>query len=507
MDPPSSQPLQSRSSSVVGGPSWVCCLYPAESMTTLKTNGSRNEIHVMGGPTSDPRFYLLAVTLEASEKIRQGQVSVEWKTGHIQVATPSKNAENVRGKGESKKQALSKFRRNAIGGTEIHGNQIGPVYRNYHEYRSVWVQIEGGILVSDIKESSNETQKRFAQLVVQACLPMKDESRTIHLITARHITEHCQTLFSGGLETRDEEGERSKLHLFALVRRLFELAGGREDTWQYDRCIQRDYTPARALIFLGSFIGASEVSHLRDPGMTKTLQFLSGCKAFEGERLTEEVLEQRAQLIARLPINLPLADLPAACLVDVSRIKCTEFRLYQMETRFKVPVLHDLVASTGFFLCWRSGFDPSVELIGYVRSPEGRRIVQPYLNCLREKVDFGLLAISLLVMHWFFRLYGSVNNAGEIRSGVDCLKRFHSLLHGDEIPNAQWVVAKHLRAFSSQVPEVSEFLQSCGTWKQLEGDEVEPVLADFWRYCVQGDSVRVAFHKAIIASHDVSYVA
>ncbi|KAK8000496.1 hypothetical protein PG990_013096 [Apiospora arundinis] len=367
-----------------------------------------------------------------------------------------------------------------------------------------WVQVEGGILVRDIKESSNETQKLFAQLVVQACLPMKDESRTIHLITARHITEHCQTLFSGGLETRDEEGERSKLHLFALVRCLFELAGGREDTSQYDRCIQRDYTPAKGLIFLGSFIGASEVSHLRDPGMTKTLQFLSGCKAFEGERLTEEVLEQRAQLIARLPINMPLVDLPAACLVDLSRIQCTEFRLYRIETRLKVPILHDLVASTGLFLCWRSGFDPSVELIGYVRSPEGPSIVQPYLKCLREASDLGMLAISLLVMHWFFRLHGSVNNAGEICSGVDCLKRFHSLLHDDEISNAQWVVAKHLHAFSSQSHGVSEFLQSSGMWNQLDGDDVEPVLEDFWRYRIRGDSARVAFHKAIIASHDVS---
>lgn len=151
MDPPSSQPLQSRSSSVVGGRSWVCCLYPAESMTKLETNGSRNEIHVMSDPTSDPKLYLLAMTLEASEGVRQGQVPVEWRIDHIQVATPSKNAENVRGKVESRKQALLKFRQNAIGGIEVYGNQIGQVYRKHHEYQSVWVQVEGGILVSDIK--------------------------------------------------------------------------------------------------------------------------------------------------------------------------------------------------------------------------------------------------------------------------------------------------------------------------------------------------------------------
>ncbi|KAK8002379.1 hypothetical protein PG989_002098 [Apiospora arundinis] len=148
---PSSQPLQDRSSPVVGDSSWVCCLYPTESMRTLMPNGSRKEIHVMGGPTSDPEFYLLAVTLEASEEIRQRQVPVEWKIDYIQVATPSKNAENIRGKGESRKQALLKFRQNAIGGTEVYGNQIGLVYRNHHEYQSVWVQVEGGILVSDIK--------------------------------------------------------------------------------------------------------------------------------------------------------------------------------------------------------------------------------------------------------------------------------------------------------------------------------------------------------------------
>ena len=188
-------------------------------------------------------------------------------------------------------------------------------------------------------------------------------------------------------------------------------------------------------------------------------------------------------------------------------MKCAEFRIYQMETRFKYPMLADQITSTGFFLCWRSGFDPSVELIGHVRSPAGRETLQPHLHICHEKFDVGLLAISLLVMHWFFRLHGTDNHDGGIRSGVDCLKRFHSLLYGDEIPNAQWVVAKLIRAFSSQVPEVSEFLQSGGTWKYLEGDDVEPVLADFWRYHVQGDSVRVAFHKATIASHDASYVA
>ena len=64
---------------------------------------------------------------------------------------------------------------------------------------------------------------------------------------------------------------------------------------------------------------------------------------------------------------------------------------------------------------------------------------------------------------------------------------FHSLLDGGEIPNAQWVVAKHLRAFSSQVPPISKFLQNCGTWNQLENDDVEPDLEGFWQCRVQGD--------------------
>ncbi|KAK7967611.1 uncharacterized protein PG986_001888 [Apiospora aurea] len=384
-----------------------------------------------GGPTTDPNFCLLAVKLEVSEVIKRGSVQVLWNSDHALVATPSKNAESVRGKGEAQRQALLKFRQNAIGGTEVYGHQMGPVYRNHHEYR----------------------------------------------------------LFSEGLKIRDEDRDRTKLHLFALVRRLFELAGGREDTWQYHTCLQRDYTPARGLILLGSFVGASEFSRLQDLGTAKTLQFLSSCKAFKDEHLTEEVLEQRTELIAGLPINLPLIDLPAAFLVDLSRIKCAEFRIYKMETTLQVPMLEDHITSVGFFLCWRSCFDPSVELIGYVRSPEGRQLIQPHLDIRHGSFDVGRLAISLLVMHWFFHLQGTDNSCGEIHSGVDCLKCFHSLLHSEEIPNAQWVIAKHLRAFSSLVPEVSAYLQSCGTWNRLEGDNVDPVLEQFWRGCVQGDSV------------------
>lgn len=141
--------------------------------------------------------------------------------------------------------------------------------------------------------------------MVQACLPLRDNSRTIHYITAVNITEHCQNLFSGDLKIRDEEGDRAKLHLFALVRRLLELAGGREDTWQYRTCLQHDYTPARGLILLGSFVGVPESSRLQDLGTTKTLQLLSSCKAFEDEHLTEEALEKGTKLIAGLHIDLP----------------------------------------------------------------------------------------------------------------------------------------------------------------------------------------------------------
>ncbi|KAK7959736.1 uncharacterized protein PG986_004590 [Apiospora aurea] len=455
----------------------------------------------MGGPTTDSNFCLLAVKLEVSEVIKRGPVQVVWNSDHALVATPSKNAESVRGKGEAQRQALLKFRQNAIGGTEVYGHQMGPVYRNHHEYRSVWVQVEGGILVRDIKDSSEGTQKLFAQLVVQACLPRKDESRIMHRITAGHITEHCYGLFSEGLKNRDEDGDRSKLHLFALVRRLFELAGGREDPWQYHTCLQRNYTLDRSLILLGSFVGASGSPNSQDLGMTQTLEFLSGCEAFEDERPTEEVLEQRARLIKELLTNPSPIDLPAAFLVDLSRIKCAEFRIYKMETILQVPMLEDHITSVGFFLCWRSCFDPSVELIGYVRSPEGRQHIQPHFDIRHGPFDVGRLAISLLVMHWFFHLRGTDNSCGKIHSGVDCLKCFHSLLRGEEIPNAQWVIAKHLRAFSSLVPEVSAFLQSCGTWNRLEGDNVDPVLEQFWRGCVQGNSVGAAFHKAITASH------
>ncbi|KAK8097340.1 hypothetical protein PG984_016479 [Apiospora sp. TS-2023a] len=335
---------------------------------------------------------------------------------------------------------------NAIGGTEVYGHQIGPIYRNHHEYQSVWVQVEGGILVSDIKD---------------------------------------------GLKTRDEKGDRSKLHLFALVRRL--------SSWPEAGRIR------------GSTIHAFNViTPLTEALITQTLQFLPGCKAFENERLTKEALKQRTHLIIGLLVNPSPVDLPAAFLVDLSRIKCAEFRVYKMETKLKITMLEDHITSAGFFLCWRSCFDPSVEIIGYVRSPEGRKLLQPHFDTHYEKSDVGRLAISLLVMHWFFYLRGTDNNGGEIQSGVDCLNSFCSLLHGQELPNAQWVVAKHLRAlkqvFHSLVPELSTFLQGCGTWTKMIGDDVEPVLADFWQSRVQGVPFKVAFDKATAPCHGISHV-
>lgn len=202
-------------------------------------------------------------------------------------------------------------------------------------------------------------------------------------------------------------------------------------------------------------------------------------------------------------------DLPAAFLVDLSRIKCAEFRVYKMETKLKIPMLEDHITSSGFFLCWRSCFDPSVELIGYVRSPEGLQLLQPHFDTHYEKSDVGRFAISLLVMHWFFYLRDTNNNGGEIHSGVDCLNSLCSLLHGQELPNAQWVVAKHLRAlkqvFHSLAPELSTFLQGCGTWTKMVGDDVEPVLADFWQSRVQGVAFKVAFDKATALCHGISH--
>ncbi|KAK8116369.1 hypothetical protein PG984_012871 [Apiospora sp. TS-2023a] len=438
MEPSSSQPMQKCSSLEAGEPPWVHCFYPTKYVKILMTaNGPRNGIHLMGGPTSDPSFCLLAITLDVSRVIKRGSVQVIWSSDHALVATLSKNA-------------LLKFRQNAIGGTEVYGHQIGPIYRNHHEYQSVWVQVEGGILVSDIKD---------------------------------------------GLKTRDEKGDRSKLHLFALVRRLFELAGGREDP---------------SLVRLGSIVGASGSPNLQDLRITQTLQFLSGCKAFENERLTKEALKQRTHLIIGLLVNPSPVDLPAAFLVDLSRIKCAEFRVYKMETKLKIPMLEDHITSAGFFLCWRSCFDPSVEMVGYVRSPEGRQLLQPHFDTHYEKSDVGRLAISLLVMHWFFYLRDTNNNGGEIHSGVDCLNSFCSLLHGQELPNAQWVVAKHLRAlkqvFHSLAPELSTFLQGCGTWTKMVGDDVEPVLTDFWQSRVQGVAFKVAFDKATVPCHGIPHV-
>jgi len=195
--------------------------------------------------------------------------------------------------------------------------------------------------------------------------------------------------------------------------------------------------------------------------------------------------------------------------MDLSYLESLQFRAFKLEAELYIPSLADHVRGTDMFFCWRSGHAPSFDLVMYARSSEGRaRFLRPHLESLRGKVEAGRLAISLLVMHWYFYLTGAgLCHAADTSTGVDCIKSFHSLLHGETISSAQWVLRQQLRALEHVLerqedvfPGLSGFVRKCGSWDGILDDDVDPVLAHFWERTLQGLTARVAFHKALIHS-------
>lgn len=195
--------------------------------------------------------------------------------------------------------------------------------------------------------------------------------------------------------------------------------------------------------------------------------------------------------------------------MNLSYLESLQFRTFRLEVELYIPSLANNVCSTDMFFCWRSGHAPPLDLVMYARSPEGRaRLLQPHLESLRGKADAGRLAISLLVMHWYFHLTGAgLCHAAETSTGVDCLTNFHSLLYDEAVYSAQWVLRKQLRALELVLkrredvfPGLSAFVRKCGTWDGVLDDDVDPVLAHFWELTLQGQTSRVAFHSALIQS-------
>ncbi|KAK8076102.1 hypothetical protein PG994_003374 [Apiospora phragmitis] len=277
--------------------------------------------------------------------------------------------------------------------------------------------------------------------------------------------------------------------------------------------LPRDHKATTSLQLLGSFAGIPESPVRESFELGTMLPVLSSCVAFQGEFPTEGALELRAKDLQEKVLSLPPLNLPTAIMMDLSYLDTLDFRAFKIEVQLSVPSLAGHVRGTDIFVCWLSGFAPSLSFLIYARSPEGRaRLLQPQLEYLRGKIDTGRLAISLLIVHWYFHLTGTgLCNGADTSTDEDSLITFHSLIHGEAALNAQWVLKKQLRALEHVLwrqedvfPGLSGFVRKYGTWGDMMEDDVSPVLAQFWELTLQDQTARVAFHKVLIHSVPLS---
>ncbi|KAK8093087.1 uncharacterized protein PG998_014488 [Apiospora kogelbergensis] len=261
MEQASSRISTLESSSLEGPqPVWQPCYYPTNEVSSLKeTFGSRHGVHFIGF-TANFRFCKLAVTTEAADVFREGSVQIQWEDQDAAVAKPLVTFASIQGELGVKTKALHSFRTNAIWGIEKYGRQLAPIYRSDPGFSQVQLQLESSILVSDIKRSSSGIQELFAQLLIQACLYLEEATDFVRVITAERIVGQCQVLFIDKPDTLDKEGQKARLYQVALLRRLFQMAGGQEDELLSQTYPPPAGNPYKSLQLLGIVVGVPEGS-------------------------------------------------------------------------------------------------------------------------------------------------------------------------------------------------------------------------------------------------------
>ncbi|KAK8121326.1 hypothetical protein PG999_005446 [Apiospora kogelbergensis] len=284
---------------------WRCCFYPVEKVASLQETFHRQPgVHFMGY-TSDFKFCRLAITPEGERNLGK-DVQLEWGYHDQEVARPLQLVTNVYGKIEAKERALESFRQNAIRGIEKYGRQLGAVYHSQDQFELVRLQIEGSVLVSDIQGSSQDAQELFAQLVIQVCLYLEGATDYVRTTTAGQIITNCQRMVKTGLGIHDKAGERTKLLQLALVRRIFEMAGGRQaERLSWTSPPPPDHKATTSFQLLGSIVGMPESPIRKAFEVGTMLPLLSSCVAFQGKLLTVEELELRARDLQAKVLNLP----------------------------------------------------------------------------------------------------------------------------------------------------------------------------------------------------------
>ncbi|KAK8048270.1 hypothetical protein PG994_010000 [Apiospora phragmitis] len=284
---------------------WRRCFYPVGKVTSLEeTFHRRPGVHFIAY-TSDFKFCQLAITPEGEANLGN-DAQLQWEYHDPEVARPLQLVTSIHGAREAQRRALESFRENAIWGIKKYGRQLAAVYQGQEQFEVVRLQIEGSVLVSDILGSPQDAQKLFAQLMIQVCLYLEDAPSYIRTTTAGQIIANCQGVVKTDLGIRDEAGEKTKLLQLALVRRIFEMAEGRQaECLPWISTLPPDHKATTSLQLLGSIVGIPE-SPIREAFDPATIiPLLSSCVAFQGKIPTVEDLELRARDLQAKVLNLP----------------------------------------------------------------------------------------------------------------------------------------------------------------------------------------------------------
>lgn len=142
--------------------------------------------------------------------------------------------------------------------------------------------------------------------MIQVCLYLEDALDYVRTTTVGQIISNCQRVVKTDLGIRDEAGEKTKLLQLALVRRIFEMAVGRQaERLPWISTPPLDHKAVTSLQLLGSIFGIPEAPIGKAFEVETMLSLLSRCVAFQGKLPTVKDLELRARGLQENVLNLP----------------------------------------------------------------------------------------------------------------------------------------------------------------------------------------------------------
>ncbi|KAI1316577.1 hypothetical protein F5Y16DRAFT_406827 [Xylariaceae sp. FL0255] len=252
--------------------------------------------HVVG-PTADFRYDQLAIW-NIPEQWRRTNCYEPTEPWGKSVVQPPEWLIGVQGILQAWKMRRMAFRRTILNGIELYDKPLCDLYRSHPAYGVCRLFIEWSILLRD--SCSSAIQDRFVQFLLQICASLDENAQSeMADLTVPDVMESwrqtIQLLDKSDIPNSSKESDC--LHQLALLRRVFEAAGGREDTFQRFNFYLEGRTVDKNIHAIGMSIDIEGTLAHKSLDPQRVCRFLNRCEVFRKEPMTEEVLQERACIL------------------------------------------------------------------------------------------------------------------------------------------------------------------------------------------------------------------